>query len=54
MVAFATAIIELARADASVAITMAAHNSLGRFLYYYLGMTIKNGLISLNLHLGKY
>ena len=29
MVAFATAIIELARADASVAITMAAHNSLG-------------------------
>ena len=29
MIAFATAIIELARADASVAITMAAHNSLG-------------------------
>ena len=29
MVAFATAIIELARADASVAITMAAHTSLG-------------------------
>ncbi len=29
MVAFATAIIELSRADASVAITMAAHNSLG-------------------------
>ena len=29
MTAFATAIIELGRADASVAITMAAHNSLG-------------------------
>ena len=29
MIAFATAIIELERADASVAITMAAHNSLG-------------------------
>ena len=29
MVAFATAIMELARADASVAITMAAHSSLG-------------------------
>ncbi len=29
MIAFATAIIELGRADASVAITMAAHNSLG-------------------------
>ena len=29
MVSFATAIIELARADASVAITMAAHTSLG-------------------------
>ena len=29
MVAFSTAIIELGRADASVAITMAAHNSLG-------------------------
>ena len=29
MIAFATAIIELAREDASVAITMAAHNSLG-------------------------
>ena len=29
MVAFVTAIIELARADASVAITMAAHTSLG-------------------------
>ena len=29
MVAFATAIMELGRADASVAITMAAHTSLG-------------------------
>ena len=29
MVSYSTAIIELARADASVAITMAAHNSLG-------------------------
>ena len=29
MVAFVTAIIELGRADASVAITMTAHNSLG-------------------------
>ena len=29
MIAFSTAIIELGRADASVAITMAAHNSLG-------------------------
>jgi len=37
MVAFATAVIELARADASVAITMAAHSSLGTLPLILLG-----------------
>ena len=37
MVAFATAIMELARADASVAITMAAHTSLGTLPLLLLG-----------------
>ena len=37
MVAFSTAIIELGRADASVAITMAAHNSLGTLALFSFG-----------------
>ena len=38
MVAFVTAIIELARADASVAITMAAHTSLGSLPILMFGL----------------
>ena len=48
MVAFATAIIELARADASVAITMAAHNSLGTLPLLLFGDRLKSNKILKN------
>ena len=47
MTSFATAIIELGRVDASVAITMAAHNSLGTLPLLLLGMKIKRKVIFL-------
>ncbi len=53
MIAFATAIIELGRADASVAITMAAHNSLGTLPLLMFGTETQKAKYLPSLAAGK-
>ena len=53
MTAFTTAIIELGKADASVAITMAAHNSLGIMPLLLFGSEEQKRATYLSLHQEK-